>query len=115
MRSEPRDPVRVQDGCALVALRGEVDITTVPSVRQRALQALQPPLDEVRVDLEGCTFLDSAGIAAIAALWRRAQDLGATFRLQRPQTNVRVVLAIAGLSDLITDEAADPVTPEDTI
>lgn len=113
MRAEPDDAVRVQHGRALIALRGEVDITTVPPVRERALQALEPPLDEVRVDLAACTFLDSAGIAALAALWRRAQELGATFRLQRPQTNVRVVLAIAGLSELITDDAGGPVGPAD--
>jgi anti-anti-sigma factor len=106
------DAVRVRDGVATIALRGEVDIVTVPPVRDSALRALQPPLREVRVELAECTFLDSAGIAALAALWSRARELDAAFALLHPQTNVRVVLAIAGLSDLVVDDAADPTPRE---
>jgi len=102
--------VTTADGRALVSLRGDVDVTTVPAVREQAFDVLVPPLAEVRVDLSGCTFLDSAGIALIGVLWGRAHDLGARFVLADPPTNVRVVLTIAGLAGLIVED--DGESPE---
>jgi anti-anti-sigma factor len=100
--------VRSADGQALVSLHGDVDVMTVPAVREQAFDVLVPPLAEVRVDLSGCTFLDSAGIALIGVLWGRARDLGARFVLAEPATNVRVVLTIAGLAGLIVEDGGEP-------
>jgi anti-anti-sigma factor len=105
--------VTTAGGRALVELRGDVDVMTVPALRDEAFGVLEPPIEEVRVDLSRCTFLDSAGIALLGVLWGRARDLGARFVLSHPQTNVRVVLTIAGLSGLIGEDGGQPaeVTP----
>lgn len=89
-----------------VALHGEVDLLSVPGLEDEVLTAATPPLDAVVVDLDGCAFLDSAGVALVAALWQQARDAGATFRLIRPRRNLRVVLAVAGMLDLVDDADA---------
>lgn len=88
---------------ARLTLRGDVDVVTAPALREQALDLLQPPLSVVDVDLSGCTFLDSAGIALLGALWARARELGAELVLRDPPTNVRVVLTIAGLAGLLEE------------
>lgn len=98
--------VRVHDGVATIALRGDVDIVTAPEIRSQALEVLDSAVRQVRVDLSACTFLDSAGIALVAVLWGRSRDIAARFSLLDPPTNVQVVLSIAGLSGLI--EAGTP-------
>lgn len=90
---------------ARVALRGDIDIVTAPDVREDALRVLHAPVEQVEVDLSGCTFLDSAGVALLGALWSRSRDLGATFVLLDPPTNVRVVLTIAGFAGLLHEPA----------
>lgn len=107
---EGRAEVQVVDEVATVVLAGEVDVAVAPALRDRALAQLTPPLRQIRVDLAACRFLDSAGVSALAAFWRRAKELDAGFALVDPPRNVRVVLAITGFIDFVDDgpEKAHP-------
>jgi anti-anti-sigma factor len=100
---EASGAARAERSRAVVVLRGDIDVVTVPDVRERALALLATPVERVQVDMSGCTFLDSAGIALLGGLWSRARELDAEFVLTDPPTNVRVVLTIAGLAGLIDD------------
>ena len=104
------DPDRVDvqlttsaDGCS-VTVTGEVDASTAPGMRGALLAAVaHGGSGPVRVDLSGVTFLDSAGLAALAAAHRAAQGAGRELRV-RCGTARAVVrpLQITGLWDVFT-------------
>lgn len=79
----------------VVALRGELDLTTAYSFDEelRALERRRPSL--VVLDLRELSFLDSSGVARLLAVRRRAQR--GRFRLLavRPSHDVQRILSLA--------------------
>ena len=102
------DPARIDvhistsaDDCR-VQVRGEVDSATAPGLRECLLEVLaRPGLSAVEVDLSQVTFLDSAGLSALAVAHRAADHAGRTLNV-RCGTARAVVrpLQITGLWDL---------------
>lgn len=87
-----------RDGSAFVAIPdGEVDVASAPRLRDELLNALndRPPL--LVVDLSQVTFLDSTGLAALVAVYRRATEIGTAFALAAPTRIAGKVLSITGL------------------
>jgi anti-sigma B factor antagonist len=89
------------DGVRVVAVRGELDLSTAP--------ALEGPLDEalvggeasVLIDLTECEFIDSTGIAMIVRAWQQLDgDDEHEGRLVISNSNDQVqrVLEISGLN-----------------
>ena len=90
-------------GCS-VTVHGEVDSTTAPGLRDCLIEALsRPGSGPVELDLSRVTFLDSAGLSALAAAHRAALTAGRELRL-RCGTARAVVrpLQITGLWDVFT-------------
>lgn len=75
----PRIDVQITtsaDRCS-VAASGEVDSATAPGLRDCLLEALaRPGVGTVEVDLSRVTFLDSAGLSALAVAHRAATGSG---------------------------------------
>ncbi|SDX75817.1 anti-sigma B factor antagonist [Modestobacter sp. DSM 44400] len=102
------DPARIDvrittsaEDCS-VAVHGEVDSSTAPGLRDCLLEVLERPgLSGVRVDLSQVTFLDSAGLSALAVAHRAAVSAGRTMTV-RCGTARAVVrpLQITGLWDV---------------
>jgi anti-sigma B factor antagonist len=102
------DPTRIDvristspDGCS-VAVHGEVDSTTAPGLRDCLLDLLaRPGTRTVEVDLSRVTFLDSAGLSALAVAHRAAVSAGRVLAV-RSGTARAVVrpLQITGLWDV---------------
>jgi anti-sigma B factor antagonist len=87
-----------REGDALVAIPdGEVDVASAPQLREKLLAALdeRPPL--LVVDLSRVTFLDSTGLAALVAVYHRANEVGSAFALAAPTRIAGKVLTITGL------------------
>jgi anti-anti-sigma factor len=85
-----------------VAVVGEVDLATAPSLRT-ALLGLLTDKDRptaLVVDLDAVTFLDCAGLSALVAVRNVAVDTGRPMRLTNPRPIVRRVLDLTGLSDV---------------
>ncbi len=61
----------------MVHVHGELDLATVPALRDRLLKAVaQHPGAEVAVDLDGVTVLDDTALGALLAAAARARELG---------------------------------------
>ncbi|GAB3360498.1 STAS domain-containing protein [Modestobacter lapidis] len=91
------------DGCRITVV-GEVDSSTAPGLRQCLLAALERPgAAPVEVDLSQVTFLDSAGLSALATAHRAAVGADRVLRV-RCGTARAVVrpLQITGLWDIFT-------------
>ncbi len=89
-----------RNGCAIVFIAGEMGVTAGQQLREALLEA-QHGSDNVIVDTNRLTFVDSTAIDAIASAWKR---LPAELRVVGARPTVRRVFEIAGLSELLVDE-----------
>jgi anti-sigma B factor antagonist len=88
--------VRRERGVVIVAVTGEVDISTVTRLRER-LSGLADGGQTLIVDLNRVTFIDSAGLGALVGAARRAAAHGGSLHAvcARPQT--RKLLWLTGV------------------
>jgi anti-sigma B factor antagonist len=95
--------VREGTGPPVVALSGDLDIATAPSLRAE-LSEVNARGGDVVVDLRGLRFIDSTGLGVLVAARRDASDRGHKVTLRGPSSNVVHLLAISGLDGLFAVE-----------
>jgi anti-anti-sigma factor len=97
----------------VVALVGELDVTTVPDVHDVVRSAVEDnPGATVVVNLAAVTFLDSTCLNMFARVHQRAVEAGGRLRVAQPTAFARRVLDATGLGELVIDP---PLTPADLI
>jgi anti-sigma B factor antagonist len=99
LRVDPGVRVVRRNGRAIVFVRGEMDLSVTPELRE-ALALAQDQSSDVVVDLSQVSFMDSSAINALVHGYRRAQDQD-RFQVLGAQPNVRRVFEIAGLTELL--------------
>jgi len=88
--------VRHERGSAVVVLTGEIDISTVPQLRDRLFE-LAGAGEHVIVDLEQVSFIDSAGLGALIGASRRAQSHGGSLQAVCASPQTRKLLWLTGV------------------
>ena len=104
------DPTRIDVRAATsasgttVTVSGEVDSTTAPGLRNCLLEVIgRPGTGTVEVDLRAVTFLDSAGLSALATAHRAAVAAGRELHMRCGTTRSVVrPLQITGLWSVFT-------------
>jgi anti-sigma B factor antagonist len=96
--------VSVDGASATVRAAGEIDSTTAPLLNQQLSALLDTEVRELTVDLGRVTFLDSAGLCALATAHRRAGRQGVKMRVLATSRAVVRPLQITGLWDLLRAE-----------
>jgi anti-sigma B factor antagonist len=99
------DPTRIDVRAApsssgtTVCVSGEIDSTTAPGLRNCLLEVIaRPGSGAVEVDLRQVTFLDSAGLSALATAHRAAEAAGRVLQVRCGTTRAVVrPLQITGL------------------
>jgi anti-anti-sigma factor len=86
------------DGAVIVAIGGDLDIASAPSVRERLLSLLRPDACRLVIDMSAVRYADASGLAVLVSTQRRAVLLGGGLRLAAPRPEVVGVLTAAGLS-----------------
>ena len=84
----------------VVAVRGEHDIYTAPTLRDRLEEALGASPTGVIVDLSAATFLDSSILGALLEARRQALEAGVGYVAclgEEPEPGVQRILEITGL------------------
>jgi anti-sigma B factor antagonist len=91
----------------VVGLDGDVDIQVADRLRAdlAEIESAQPRV--LVLDLSKTTFLDSAGMALIAAAHGRAQDEGRRLVVVRPRLGVDQAFKVSGVEDVF--EMADDI------
>ena len=84
------------DGCSVIRLRGEVDLSWSQQVRDAVLGALGNSA-RVGVELSEVSYIDSSGIAALVEGFQHARSKGKGFALVAVSDAVRAVLELARL------------------
>jgi anti-anti-sigma factor len=96
------------NGAVRLAIAGEVDIATAGQLRRAILTALTDVrTEELTVDLDQVTFLDSSGIQALLRGHAIAAERGIACRVTNPCPIVRRVMEITGILDMLVK----PLTP----
>jgi anti-sigma B factor antagonist len=86
---------------AVLSLTGDLDLATVPMLREAALTALSTAgCATLVLDLAGLTFLDSTGIGCWIELRNLAVDAGQNLELAAVPPAARRTVRIAGLAPL---------------
>ena len=92
-----------------ITANGEIDSSSAPLLRQHLDAVLDGgDLAELTVDLDGVSFLDSAGLCVLAAAHRRAVQQQVRLRVLTSSRAVIRPMQITGLWDLLQAEQVVP-------
>jgi anti-sigma B factor antagonist len=97
-------------GHVVIAVAGEVEMTTAP---QLADCILEHATTNVLVDLSGVTFLDSTGITALVRGYNELRKNGHTFRTTGERDVILRVLEISGLDGMFHGDPPADDSPAD--
>ena len=90
-----------RDGARLIRIAGELDVLTVPKLAARLDDLVRSEPDNLIVDLEQATFIDSAGLHALLNAQRRLTRRGHELSVICGAGPVRQVIETARLADTL--------------
>jgi anti-sigma B factor antagonist len=107
----------LEGGIRAFTVRGELDMNTAPELERSLDEALAEPGISILLDLSGCEFIDSTGIALIVRTWQRLDGgnspSGGRLALCCPGTQVERLLKITGVEGSIPlHEGREPALAE---
>ena len=102
VQAEMRLSVLSRPAFTIARLEGDLDIATVPELRERLFGLLGPGVRLLIIDLSGVSFCDVAGLAVLIGTQRRATARGIIVRLAAPRPQVAKLLRITGLDHNFT-------------
>ena len=82
-------------GCAVMFVRGEIDIATVEQLERAGTRLLENADGRLVLDLSETSFMDLGGVRAIERLSRLAGDTGGSFVVIAVTPGIRRILALA--------------------
>jgi anti-sigma B factor antagonist len=86
----------------VIHLRGDLDPATAPALDAAlADAAADPEVNSIAIDLSGLSFLDSSGLRVFVVAREAMRARGAAFTLRAPTANVRRLLDVTGLGEVI--------------
>jgi len=88
--------VRHEQGYAIVAAAGEIDISTVTRLRDRLFDMAASGAPLV-VDLDQVSFIDSVGLATLVGTANRAAAHGGSLQVACGRPKIRQLLRLTGL------------------
>jgi anti-sigma B factor antagonist len=93
-----------RDSAVVVSVRGELDLATVPVLRERLerLGEASPPPSPVVVDLSGVTFIGSAGLALLVELHNQCEERGVRLALVATGTVVPRAIQVTALDEVFS-------------
>jgi anti-sigma B factor antagonist len=92
--------VRRGPGHVLIAVAGEVDYASVAGLRVRLLR-LAGTGHPLVADLDRVSFIDAAGLGALAGAARRAAAHGASLRVVCARPRIRRLFRVTGLDQVV--------------
>jgi len=99
-RQAPLVASRVADGVAVVTVSCELDMMTVPAFEQMLAGETRAGHEVLIVDLSGCQFMGSSGLATLVEAHDRARRDGTVFALAGLTRTLARGIEITGLDSL---------------
>jgi anti-sigma B factor antagonist len=88
---------RDQDGCAVLALRGDLDVATAPALTSAARAAIESTPRHLVLDATDLDFCDSTGLATFVRIAAQLEPHGHRLGIAGVQPIVRRILEVSGL------------------
>ena len=89
--------VLYDDGVALVALTGELDLTVGPLLDAAVSHVLDDGMRSVLLDLDALRFCDSTGLSALLRTCRRVREAGGTCVVAAARGQVQRLLDLTSM------------------
>ena len=86
-----------EGGWTVVRVQGEMDLSTVPQIRERVAELIEQDGSRFVVDLLGVTFIDSTGLGVLVGILKRIRAHDGELRLVIANPDVRRIFTITGL------------------
>ncbi|NNC81644.1 MAG: STAS domain-containing protein [Acidimicrobiales bacterium] len=90
---------------AIVHVIGDLDVSTAPELRSRALTVIDDGWTNLLIDLTACAFMDSIGLGILIAILRRARSRGGDVEIQAPFEQQRRMFALCRLDSVFVVHA----------
>jgi anti-anti-sigma factor len=109
MPSNFRVDVSSEDGAAVIAVAGELDLATSPALEEQFERVMGGPATLVVIDLRELEFMDSTGLSVIIRAHQRAEQGGHRLGIVNGSRQVRRLLSLTGVADrlVIVDDLAE--------
>src|SRR3954452_23436677 len=98
----------------VIAVGGEIDVYTAPSLRERLNELVAAGHYDLIVDMEKVEFLHSTGLRVVAGALKRVRSYDGTLSLVRPQEKILKVFRITGPTKVFPIHATLQEALEDT-
>lgn len=92
-----------------IVVDGPATMTESPAVSAAAAEGLRRGARSLRLDLRGCTAIDSTFSGTLLSLQRQLEDAGGKLTLVSPSAKVLDLLEKMGLDDFYTIEISAPL------
>lgn len=86
--------------CAVLRVNGDVDVSTAPELRERAVEMLARDFVHLIVDLRDVVFLDSTGIGALVGVLRRVRAQDGSLMLVACSERLLNIFEVTGLGNV---------------
>lgn len=90
-----------RNGWTVVSVVGEIDVYSAATLREPLHALVDIEGNNVLIDLESVTFMDSMGLRVIVGAHKRSQATGARFAVLCTRQQIRNLLHITGLDEVI--------------
>ena len=94
--------VSEQNGFAVLAVSGEVDVATVPRLREQLHGLVAQGSNKIIVNLDGVDFLDSTGLGVLVGALKRVRSNDGDLYLVCTQPRIRKVFEVTGLTKVFS-------------
>ena len=85
--------------CAALRIAGEIDVYTVPDLRQQVIDLVDAGTRHIVTDLRGVDFLDSTGLGVLVGSLKRLRQRQGSLRLVISGGRIRQLFQITGLTN----------------
>jgi anti-sigma B factor antagonist len=93
---------RTDETTPVLSVRGEIDVSTAPELRDRLLSVAAEGYSKVVVDLSQVSFLDSTALGVLVSGLKRFRAAGGDLLLVVTGRSVSKVLEITGLVEVFS-------------
>jgi anti-sigma B factor antagonist len=91
----------LQGGGVRLAITGDLDIATLPALRERLAAITDAGSRRLLLDLRGVSFMDSTALAAIIHTKKKLGDDGRMTLVIPPDSYPRLILEVTGLAGIL--------------
>lgn len=102
MQSHFRVEVRREDSAIVLAVSGELDLASSPTLEEELSRVGSCDSAIVILDLRELEFMDSTGLSVVVKAHQRAREAGRRFGLVKGRPQVQRLLSLTGVADRMT-------------